>query len=109
MAEIYLDRDNRFKFKLMKNGSVVESNALIKVDLYVPGEAFSNGLPVTYSTGNPEMTFQNSNTEVVVDLADSGILEGRYRCYVTGFDSLSVDGFAWDSFTLNVKKWINDA
>lgn len=106
MSTVYLGRDNDVKMQLTIDASVVPDNSITSAELYVPSIAFSDGLAVTYSTDDAQLSFEANNTVLKVELGHvATILPGRYTCKLTLFDGVDVEGLAWTEELITFKDW----
>lgn len=106
MSTVYLGRDNEITWQLQVDGVAVPDNSITKAELYIPGIAFSDGLAVTYSTDDAQLSFEANNTVLKVELGHvATILPGRYTCKLTLFDGVDVEGLAWSEELITFKDW----
>lgn len=106
MSTVFLGRDNELKWQLQVDGVVVPIDTITKAELYIPGTAFTGGVAVTYSTLDPELTFETSNTVLKIELGHvATLISGRYTCKLTLFDGVDVEGLAWSEELINFKDW----
>jgi hypothetical protein len=105
-STVYLGRDNEITWQLQVDGVAVPDNSITKAELYIPSVAFSDGLAVTYSTDDSQLSFETNNTVLKVELGHvATILPGRYTCKLTLFDGVDVEGLAWTEELITFKDW----
>jgi hypothetical protein len=106
MSTVYLGRDNEIKWQLQVDGVVVPDSSITKAELYIPGTAFSDGVAVTYSTSDSELTLEDSATTLKIELGHvATLLPGRYACKLTLFDGVDVEGLAWVEVIIKFEDW----
>lgn len=106
MSTVFLGRDNDIKWQLQVDGVVVPNNTITKAELYIPGTAFTDGVAVTYSTDQAQLTFEDSNTVLKIELGHvATLIPGRYTCKLTLFDGVDIEGLAWSEELINFKDW----
>lgn len=105
MATVYLDRDNPIRLQLLQDEVVVTANAVTKAALHVPGQAFADGVGVTYDTTGPYLTLEENSTVLAIELGDAPIKPGFYVCLLTLYDATSPDGLAWDEVKIQAREW----
>ena len=104
MATVYLDRDNTITLSLTQDGAAPNANVITKASLWIPGTAFSDGLPVVVDAA-PEVTLTDNATKVNLALGTLNINKGSHYCYLTIYDAVNVNGIAWDTLILQVSDW----
>jgi hypothetical protein len=105
-STVYLGRDNEITWQLQVNGVAVPDNSITKAELYIPSVAFIDGVAVTYSTDDAQLSFETNNTVLKVELGHvATILPGRYTCKLTLFDGVDVEGLAWTEELITFKDW----
>ena len=104
-STVYLDRDNAIRLELLQDDATVSAGAITKAALRVPGNAFADGVAVTYDTTGPYMSLADDATVVVLELGDAPIQPGFYVCLLTIYDPSKPDGLAWSEVNIQARKW----
>lgn len=106
MSTVYLGRDNEVRWQLQVDGVVVPNNSITSAELFIPAEALSDGVGVTYTTPSSQISLENNNTEVVLFLGhEEKILPGRFKCRLTLFDGDDTEGLAWIERVITFLDW----
>ena len=104
-ATVYLQRDNTIVLELRQNGSPIEENILTNASLWIPSNAFNDGVSKTLDINSGNLSLIDNETKISLKLGLLDMKVGQYKCYLTVFDALNTNGIAWDTINLNVRSW----
>lgn len=104
-ATVFLDRDNKITLKLLQDGAPITEDLVTKAVLWVPGTAFSSGLPQVVDSDGPNITLTDGATKVTLELGSLDVKQGAHSCYLTVYDAAHPNGIAWDRISLRVRNW----
>lgn len=110
MSTIYLERDNKLRYRLEADGSTVPDNSVTRAKFALPGIASPGGAVEVFDTDDPggEATLTDSSTVLQIDAGERNLNTGTYTAYITVYDSASPDGLAWASVPVTIKEWLPD-
>lgn len=96
----YIGRDNIIKRQLLIDGNVLSTEdkaAITRVVVRVGSYCLDTGV-------GDNITFSDDIVSVQIGLIEN-IRRGMYNAEITVYDSVMVNGKAWDSFTVFVDNW----
>lgn len=102
---VFNDYDTSFDLAINVDGEAIGSNIVTRVVLWIPGDAFADGLPQLADTDDLGLTLNTTKTTVTVDLSDFDIIPGRYSVRATVFDASTVRGIPAGSLSIRVLDW----
>ena len=108
MANAYLERDNRQRWRLEQNGQTVQEGAVQRVVVRFPASASAGDDAIVLDTDEPDsvLSLEENATVVEANLGHvKGLTPGLYRCWLTVYDAEHPNGIAWAQVWVRVQSW----
>lgn len=108
MSTIYLERDNKLRYRLEANGETVTANSVTRAKFTLPAHASTAGTVEVFDTNDSDASLTDNATVLQVDAGERDLQVGTYTGYITVYDSANPDGLAWATVQVEVKTWLPD-